>query len=166
MLPGAILRRGQHLETDRLSVFRRDMRNTRTKRTARSNALPRLGELELALLEVLWRRGDGTARQLVDELPVHLRTGLNTVQSTLERLYRKEFLAREKVGHAYAYRARLTRSQLLGRLLGYVIGQLHTGTLDPILSSFVDFADRLDATTLDRLDALVQQRKRARDQKP
>jgi len=139
------------------------MRTDRKNRAASSNALPRLGELELAILEALWQRGSGTARQLADELPVHLRSGLNTVQSTLERLYRKELLQRDKVGHAYAYRAGLSRSQLLGRLLGHVIGQLHTGTLDPILSSFVDFADRLDDSTLDRLDALVQQRKRARE---
>lgn len=43
-----------------------------------------------------------------------------------------------------------------------MIRQLHTGSLDPILSSFVDFADRIDGDTLERLDELVQQRRQAR----
>ena len=84
---------------------------------------------------------------------------MSTVQSTLERLHRKELVHRTKQGHAYVYCARLERSQLLGRLLGGVIRQLHTGSLDPILSSFVDFADRIDEDTLDRLDELLQKRK-------
>ena len=54
------------------------------------------------------------------------------------------------------------RAELLGKLLGGVIRQLHTGSLDPILSSFVDFADKIDERTLDRLDELVQKRRLSR----
>ncbi len=123
-----------------------------------SNTLPQLGELELTLLNALWESADQSAQILRKRLPASHASSLSTVQSTLERLHRKQLVQREKRGHAYVYRARLGRSELLGKLLGGVIRQLHTGSLEPILSSFVDFADRFDEETLDQLDALVQQR--------
>ena len=127
-----------------------------------SNALPQLGELELALMEALWACPEQSASGLQQRLPSARRSGLSTIQSTLERLYRKELVQRHKQSHAYVYSAALGRPELLGRLLGGVIRQLHTGSLDPILSSFVDFAERIDEGTLDRLDELVRQRRQAR----
>ncbi|MEZ5571277.1 MAG: BlaI/MecI/CopY family transcriptional regulator [Halioglobus sp.] len=124
-----------------------------------SNTLPQLGELELSLLKALWTTPDQSALRLQQALPPSNSCSLSTVQSTLERLHRKALVQREKRSHAYLYRARLGRSELLGKLLGGVIRQLHNGSLDPILSSFVDFADRFDEHTLERLDELVQQRR-------
>jgi predicted transcriptional regulator len=130
---------------------------------AHSNALPRLGELELAVMEVLWVVPDCDAQTVRERLPAARRCSLSTVQSTLERLHRKALLSRRRERRAYLYRARLERAELLGRLLGGVIRQLHNGHLDPILSSFVDFADRMDERTLERLDELLQQRLRERE---
>lgn len=132
------------------------------KPASQSNALPQLGELELALLEALWAKPEQSALRLQESLPRRQQSSLSTVQSTLERLHRKLLVSRLKQGHAYVYCARLGRAELLGKLLGGVIRQLHTGSLDPILSSFVDFADRMDEHTLDRLDELVQERRLAR----
>lgn len=132
------------------------------KPVSQSNTLPQLGALELALLESLWRTPQQSAQHLQQALPRIRQSSLSTVQSTLERLHRKTLVQRHKQGHAYVYCARLGRAELLGKLLGGVIRQLHTGSLDPILSSFVEFADKIDEQTLERLDQLVQQRKLAR----
>lgn len=131
---------------------------------SQSNTLPQLGELELTLLKALWSTPDQSASNLQQALPATHACSLSTVQSTLERLYRKSLVERDKRGHAFLYRARLGRAELLGKLLGGVIRQLHTGSLEPILSSFVDFADRFDDHTLERLDELVQQRLQSREE--
>ena len=128
------------------------------KPPSQSNTLPQLGALELTLLTALWEQANQSAISLQQGLPASHACSLSTVQSTLERLHRKLLVQRDKHGHAYIYRARLKRAELLGKLLGGVIRQLHTGSLEPILSSFVDFADRFDEYTLERLDELVQQR--------
>ncbi len=126
---------------------------------SQSNTLPQLGELELTLLKALWEQPNQSALSLTRGLPGSHACSLSTVQSTLERLHRKRLVQREKHSHAYVYCARLKRAELLGKLLGGVISQLHTGSLDPILSSFVDFADHFDEHTLERLDELVQRRR-------
>jgi len=132
------------------------------KPTAQSNTLPQLGELELLLMEALWANPSQSAKDLHTGIKEDSRSSLSTVQSTLERLHRKSLLSRNKKGHAYLYAPKLARSELLGRLIGGVIRKLHTGNLDPILSSFVDSADRIDDQTLDRLDELIQVRKQQR----
>lgn len=135
------------------------------KRRSTSNALPQLGGLELNVLEILWEHPELGARDIRERISAARKPSLSTVQSTLERLWRKQLLSRDRQGSAYVYQCRVARSQLLAQLMGGVIRQLHTGSLDPILSSFVDFADRIDDDTLDQLDQLVQERKRQRQQR-
>lgn len=131
-----------------------------SKSRADSNTLPKLGELELQLLNALWEQPEQSAKDLHTRLDG--RSGLNTVQSALERLYKKSLLQRQKQGHAYAYSARVARSELTSSLIGAVIDRLQLGNLEPVLSSFVDFAEGVDDTTLNRLEKLIQERKQQR----
>lgn len=122
-----------------------------------------LGELELRVLEVLWQRPHLDARQVREALdadcPKRRTPGLSTIQSTLERLYRKTYLDRIKQGPAFTYHASVSRGKLLGRMLGDVIQLLHDGRMETILSSFVQVAADLDEESLDDLEALIRRRK-------
>ena len=84
----------------------------------------------------------------------------NTVQSTLERLFRKELLAREKIGHAYVYQPRVERGDLIGRVVGEVVKTLGAGESEAVLAAFTDLAERADPQTLDRLEALIRARRK------
>lgn len=118
-----------------------------------------LGELELVVLEALWASPGLDAKTISERIPRLRRTSLSTVQSTLERLYRKGLLDREKQGHAYCYFAAVSRSNLLGKMMGDVIELLHDGRLETILSSFVNVAADMDETSLVELEALINKKK-------
>lgn len=123
-----------------------------------------LGELELRVLEILWQQPHLDARQVREALGVLRVPSLSTVQSTLERLYRKTYVDRLKQGHAYTYHASVTRSGLLGRILGDVIQLLHDGKMETILSSFVHAAVDLDDKSLDSLEMLIREKRRQQEQ--
>lgn len=130
------------------------------KRRSSSNVLPStLGELELGVMEALWDAPHQDAKSLFEGMPKFRKSTLSTVQSTLERLYRKELVDREKRGHAYFYFASVSRSKLLGRIMGDVIHLLHDGRLETILSSFVNIAADIDETSLSELEALIAAKK-------
>tara|TARA_R100001039_G_scaffold38129_1_gene38598 strand:+ start:1078 stop:1545 length:468 start_codon:yes stop_codon:yes gene_type:complete len=122
-----------------------------------------LGELELRVLEALWQRPHLDARQVRESLdadsPARRAPSLSTVQSTLERLYRKTYVDRIKQGHAFTYHASVSRGKLLGRMLGDVIQLLHDGRMETILSSFVQVAADMDDTSLDDLETLIRRRR-------
>ncbi len=121
----------------------------------------RLGELEVAVLEDLWGVGADHAKAVHKRLGGKRGISLNTIQSTLERLYRKGLLHRTKEGHAYIYQPALEREQLLARLIeGATAPVAGRAAEDSLLTAFVDFAAEHDEAGLDRLEALIA-RKRA-----
>jgi predicted transcriptional regulator len=90
----------------------------------------------------------------------------NTIQSTLERLARKQLADRRKVGRAYEYRARISRSAWLSQALGGLIAEVPGVDPPLLLSAFVDLVERADAVTLEELEALVRTRRKEREEEP
>jgi len=120
---------------------------------------PYLGELETAVMEHLWSSGSGDAKSVHDKVGTKREISPNTIQSTLERLFRKKLLSREKIGHAYVYSAAIQRGELMTQLINEVVNTLSDGKSDYMLSAFVDFAARTDESSLDRLEQLIAERR-------
>jgi predicted transcriptional regulator len=77
------------------------------------------GELEAAIMDRVWVAG---RPMLVREIWAGLRPerepAYNTVLTVVEILYRKGWLAREKDGRAYRYRATVSREDYTAGLMG------------------------------------------------
>ncbi|MBN4059016.1 BlaI/MecI/CopY family transcriptional regulator [Endomicrobium sp. AH-315-J14] len=114
-----------------------------------------LGELEVLVLEHLWSRGPEHVKSVFAALGVRRGIKLNTVQSTMERLYRKNLLSREKVSHAFVYRAEVTREQLSTRVIGEAVDQLSHGQTNVMLSAFVSLAEKEGEQALVELEELI-----------
>jgi predicted transcriptional regulator len=118
------------------------------------------GPLELRVLEALWRR---TTPSCVRDLqPAFPGVAYTTLMTTLDRLFRKRVLAREKVGRAFYYRAQVTREELQSRLAGTAFATMlpsDSSSLRPILSMFVDVVGRRDRALLGELETLVRARR-------
>lgn len=123
--------------------------------------LPRLGDLETAVLEHLWAAGPSDVKAVHRSIGAPRHITLNTVQSAMERLFRKGLLAREKVSHAYVYSPRHSREELGARVVQDVVARLLRGEAAPVLEAFVDLAARTDEGNLDRLELLIAQRRKA-----
>jgi predicted transcriptional regulator len=124
-----------------------------------STRIPALGELEAAVMERIWSGGPSDVKAVHRAVGEQRRITLNTVQSTMERLWRKGFLDREKVSHAYVYSARHTKAELCARMVEQVVGDVLRGEPATLLSAFVDLAARADRGNLDRLEALIAKRR-------
>lgn len=98
---------------------------------------PALGRRELDILDVLWRTGGASAQDVLDELPESI--SLSTVQSTLERLHRKDLLSRQKQGRAYVYSARISKARLISSLLHDMSDDLSSGDDTALLCGFIDY---------------------------
>jgi len=127
---------------------------------------PWLGDLEVAVLENIWSTGSSDAKQVHAAIGCDRKTSLNTVQSALERLFRKNLLQRKKVSHAFVYSAAVTRDGLMINLIDDVVRSVSNGGSDSMLTAFVDIAARADENNLQRLEMLIaERRKYSREQK-
>lgn len=118
------------------------------------------GPLEIRVLETLWARTEpGCVRDVQPQFP---GVAYTTLMTTLDRLYRKGILTREKSGRAFFYRPRFPRQQLLSQLTGSTLATLLPVDVDsmrPILSMFVDTVSERDSGLLDELEQLVRARR-------
>jgi predicted transcriptional regulator len=120
-----------------------------------------LGRLERIVMEEAWRRGLVSASDLFrayDE-----RTAYTTWMTTLDRLFKKELLAREKSGRAYLYSPRVTREQFERGVAEDVLDELISRSsegAEPLLACIVEALSERDRALLDELQRLVEEKRR------
>ena len=105
---------------------------------------PYLGELEMAVLEYLWSNGEFDAKGVHAALGKLRGISHNTIQSTLERLFKKKLLARKKISHAYVYQTAVAREELMGRMINDVVNTISKDNTDGMLAALVDIAARTE----------------------
>lgn len=115
----------------------------------------RLGDLELEVLEYLWASGEGSAKSVHARMQDTRDNTLNTVQSTLDRLYKKGILERRKIAHSFHYKCRYSRTELLTLKLGDLAHELSRGETQALLAAFVEFTARLDASKIAELENMI-----------
>ena len=121
-----------------------------------------LGDLEQRVMEVLWEAAGPLAVREVQGRLGRGRLAYTTVMTTLDRLYKKRLLAREKVGLAYLYRPALDRAEYQRRVVEAALGPLLEQGSGPVLAAFVDLAVDTDANNLRQLEALIAARRKRR----
>jgi predicted transcriptional regulator len=126
-------------------------------------SLPKLGELELAILEHLWKAGEADVAEV--HAAIGRKRGItpNTIGSALERLHRKGLARRHKVSHAFRYVAALGRDQFAARRVLEAAGGLSQLSNAGLLSAFVDLVADVDESLLDRLEALISVKRQDRE---
>lgn len=118
-----------------------------------------LGKLEQRLMSILWEGEPLAVRQVVDKLRGKL--AYTTVMTTMDRLYKKGLLSREREGNAYVYEAAMSRDGYEQALVKEMVTGLMERSAGPVLTAFVDTAARLDEEHLQKLEDLIAAKRRA-----
>jgi predicted transcriptional regulator len=80
--------------------------------------MARFGDLEAAIMDVIWAAGAPVrVREVCEQLNRDRALAFNTVQTVMENLYRKGWLDRRKDGRAYWYESVRSRDDYAAGLL-------------------------------------------------
>lgn len=118
-----------------------------------------LGDLEKRVLQFLWDESEVDAKQAYKALTKQQGGTLSTIQSTLERLFKKDLLTRSKQGHAYYYRAKIGREALIAQLIQNVTGEFIDDGENSLIAAFTSVSASFDEQQLTQLEALIQQQR-------
>ncbi|HXB67477.1 MAG TPA: BlaI/MecI/CopY family transcriptional regulator [Candidatus Acidoferrales bacterium] len=100
--------------------------------------LPKLGKLELQIMEALWTRGPCSVREIQESFPAKKRPAYTTVQTTVYRLEVKKALRRtKKIATAFIFEAAVSREAAQRRLVDDLLG-LFGGRSRPIMAHLVE----------------------------
>lgn len=94
-----------------------------------------LTQLELRIMQVIWRCGSSTVSAVQAELEPPL--AYTTVQTMLNILERKGKLRRELQGRAYVYTAKVTEAKALGQGLRDLIDRMFGGSSEELVMSLL-----------------------------
>lgn len=118
-----------------------------------------LGELEKIVLQHLWETDAADAKQVHAYLRKQRGGSLNTIQSTLDRLFKKGLLSREKQGHAFQYRAAVDRNTFMGQLINDITNDFSGSNENSLLAAFASLSSSLDESQLDELERMIDARR-------
>jgi predicted transcriptional regulator len=119
-----------------------------------------LGELERAVMDHVWAVGEADVKSTWLHVGKRRRVTSNTIQSTMDRLFKKELLLRAKVSHAFVYVPALTKQAFRAEVVRRAAESVSEGEAETILAAFVDVAATVGDDTLKRLEDLVAARRR------
>lgn len=110
------------------------------------------------MIELLWKHGAMTARQVQNELYGESdRSQHGTVQRLLQRLEDKGFVARDREAGIHSFAARISREEYAAGQLESLAERLTGGSLAPLLTHLIE-NKRLDRHELRRLRQLLEKR--------
>jgi predicted transcriptional regulator len=116
-----------------------------------------LTEVELELMTILWRLGEGTVNEVQAALPAERPLAYTSVSTVLRILEKKGFLAVRKQGRGHLYVPRVSKEAYEAHSLQDLIERVFDGTPEALVRCLVQ-SSRLSARELAALRALLEEK--------
>lgn len=123
---------------------------------------PIQGELQTQIMAALWRIETGTVEQVRTALPSRYQGAYTTVQTVLNRLAERGFLARERSGHAFVYKPKLSEAQYLSRSIKHTLAAASPDARQAALAQLISGLADNERADLQRLTKEVDAARKAK----
>ncbi len=120
-----------------------------------------LGELQLAILRVLWRRSQASAAEVHEELRETRDLAFTTVATTLANLEKRGAVTHDTEGRKFIYRAVAPEDETQTRLVKELIDRVFLGNSSALLNHLVRKVD-LPQDELEQLKDEISRRQAER----
>jgi BlaI family transcriptional regulator, penicillinase repressor len=94
----------------------------------------RLGNLQLAIMRVLWRRGEASVSEVHEELEAERGLAPTTVATMLVKLERKGAVVHRSEGRRFIYRPRVDEEQVRRSMVDELTSQLFQGDVTALVN--------------------------------
>ena len=116
-----------------------------------------LTDLELDVMNIVWRLGHATVRQIVEGLREQRPLAYTTVQTVLTILTQKGFVEYTQQGRAYLYRAIIQSEGVRRETVGAVVDKLFAGSSRSLVLHLIA-SDKFTIEEAQNLKELLDQR--------
>ena len=122
---------------------------------------PNLTRFELEILDLLWRLGEASVREVCDALAETKRPAYTTVQTIIQRLEQKGAVRRtRKIGNALMFEPVVTRQKAYRPVIDELLA-LFGGSAKPVVAHLLESGD-LTLEDLKALEDVVATKKKGR----
>jgi predicted transcriptional regulator len=100
-----------------------------------------LGDLQLAVMRVLWQRGEATVAQVHDALHEERGLAMTTIATVLSRLEKSGLLMHRTAERQFVYRPLVSEGDVRRSMVGNLIDQLFHGDSTALVSHLLKESD-------------------------
>jgi predicted transcriptional regulator len=105
---------------------------------AQENPTVKPTQAELTLLNVLWKMGPATVRQVHDVVSTTQKTGYTTVLKILQIMHEKSLVIRDESNRAHVYAAANSQTQTQSSLIKDLISKAFGGSTSKLVMRAID----------------------------
>lgn len=129
-----------------------------------------LSELQLAIIRVLWDKGEASAAEVQQAMKRSRPLAITTVSTLLARLEKKGIITHRNAGRTFVYRARVTELDMRRKAISGVIRNLFRGNPSEVVGQILSERD-VSEEDLERMrrmiqDARLAERKKSQRRQP
>src|SRR5438067_1457539 len=123
-----------------------------------SRATPRLGKVQLQIMQVLWERGQATAREITEALSREQPIAHSTVQTLLRKLEAKGAVTHEVAERTFVFRPLFQRSEVTESATRDLLARLFNGSVYGLVAYLLR-EEQVSPEELKQLRALIEKEK-------
>lgn len=116
-----------------------------------------LTEVELELMTLLWKLGEGSVNDVIEQLPPERELAYTSVSTILRILEQKGILKARKEGRGHIYTPVLSKSDYESKTLKHVVDRVFDGTPVALVRQLLDTV-KLNESDLKELKSLIEQK--------
>ncbi len=121
--------------------------------------LPALSQAQLEIMEIVWERGEVSARNVRLLLSKKRNVARNTVRTVLERMEEKGWLRHREDGRTFLYSAAQPRQATIGQKVIEVLDSVCGGSPEELVTALLDYRG-LTRDELKRIRQMLDEAKR------
>ena len=117
---------------------------------------PILTEGELRIMNILWKKGSSTVKEVVDALPENLDLAYTTILTTLQNLERKGVVGHIEKGRAYEYHSLVEQSEAQKSAMKYIVNRFFNDSPEQLVLNIIE-NEEIDSDVLKRLQSMLDE---------
>jgi predicted transcriptional regulator len=116
----------------------------------------KLSGRQLAIMQVLWARGEATVAEVQAALDLERPLAYSTVATVMSRMERRGLITHRDEGRVFHYRPVVSEGGIGRSMVGELVERIFGGSPADLVSHLLD-TGQVDAGELDRIKRLVRQ---------
>ena len=117
-----------------------------------------LTEVELELMDILWKMGTATVGEIVDALPKDRDLAYSSVLTMMRILEQKGYVEHKKESRAYVYLPLVNRKQAQDSVVSYLLKRFFNGSPELLVVNLLENED-VDPDEIKRLKRMIEKSK-------
>jgi predicted transcriptional regulator len=118
-----------------------------------------LGDLQLAIMRILWEQGEGTVAEVHEALEPERGLALTTIATMLTKMEKKGVVDHRAEGRRFIFRPRVSEGQVRRSMVADLTSQLFRGDVTALVNHLLS-EHEIDALELAQLREMIASRGR------